>query len=418
MKPSHALTARWRIACFLAAAALINYADRSAMSSVFPSLRHELGLTDVQLGLISSLFLWSYAIGSPLAGVLADRFSRSRLILFSLTFWSLVTGAIGFSSNLTHLALLRVMLGFAECLYLPAAIALLADHHQSTTRGKAMSLHSIGLNIGVITGGAFAGYAAEHYGWRSGFYVLGTAGILLAILGKVALQDGPTRPANAKSSITDAFRYLVRTPSYYVMLSKSALSGVTIWIFLSWLPLYFKERFGFGLGQAGFAGTFMLQVATLLGIAVGGWLSDTVSSVSSARRMLIQSIAYALAAPFLLLFLTQPDFTLSAFAISCFSFLRGIGSASEQPTVCEIIPSHFRSTAVGFSNMCATAAGGAGVLLTGHLKGSVGLEGVFAGSAAIFLLAATILFVGFRFLMSKDMARARAAEDDLGVNRK
>ena len=79
-------------------AAAINYADRVAISAVFPALREELGLSDVTLGLVGSLFLWSYALASPIAGVVADRLPRSAVILGALTLWSVVTGLIGLST--------------------------------------------------------------------------------------------------------------------------------------------------------------------------------------------------------------------------------------------------------------------------------------------------------------------------------
>src|SRR5215469_5689548 len=120
---------KWWIAATLGFVAAANYADRSVVSAVLPSLHSELGLSDVALGSLGSFFLWSYALGSPLAGFLADRVSRSRLILFSLTSWSVVCGLTGFLHTLPQLLTARILLGLTECLYLPAATALLAEHH-------------------------------------------------------------------------------------------------------------------------------------------------------------------------------------------------------------------------------------------------------------------------------------------------
>ena len=65
----------WRAAAFLAVAAALNYADRAALSAVLPPLRADFSLTDLQLGLLGSAFLWSYSLCSPLAGAIADRWS-------------------------------------------------------------------------------------------------------------------------------------------------------------------------------------------------------------------------------------------------------------------------------------------------------------------------------------------------------
>jgi predicted MFS family arabinose efflux permease len=402
--------ARWRAAGFLAVAAALNYADRAALSSVLPSLRQEFSLSDAELGLVTSLFLWSYALGSPLAGALADRWSRRQQVIWSLVAWSAVTALIGAANGLTALLVLRAALGLAESLYLPAATALLADHHGPETRGRAMSVHSVGLNFGVVLGGSFAGYLAEHFGWRSGFWVLGGAGVLLAAAAPRLLAASPARnTASPRAGFAAAARYLATVPSFHVLLAKAMLSGVGIWIFLAWLPLYLREAFNLTLGGAGFAGTFMLQVSVVFGLTAGGWVSDRAAAGSSRRRLLVQGLSYLLAAPFLLLFLLQPGFSLVAVAVSLFSLLRGIGQANENPTLCEVVPPQYRSTAIGIMNTCATAAGGAGVLVAGLLKGGFGLDAVFAGISLLFVLSGLGLLAAYRFWAEGDLTRAQAA---------
>ena len=100
---------RWRVAGFLAFAAALNYADRAALSSVLPALRSEFNLTDGQLGLLGSAFLWSYALASPLAGVLADRWSRWKQVAWSLALWSAVTALLGAAHGFVALLGLRAV---------------------------------------------------------------------------------------------------------------------------------------------------------------------------------------------------------------------------------------------------------------------------------------------------------------------
>lgn len=414
-RPLRWTAARWRVVAFLACSAALNYADRSALSSVLPALRTEFALTDVQLGLLGSLFLWGYALGSPLAGVLADGWSRRALVVWSLALWSGVTALMGAANGFLALVLLRLGLGLAECLYLPAATALLADHHGPETRGRAMSIHSLGLNFGVVIGGACAGYLAEHFGWRAGFWVLGLVGIALALAAKYFVADGPAAIASAAAaaprvSLAEAARYLLGVPSYHVLLAKAMLAGVGIWIFFNWLPLYFREAFDLSLGAAGFAGTFMLQISTMLGIAFGGWLSDRAAQRGTQRRMLVQGLSYLVAAPFLLLFLSRPGFAVVTLAVSLFSFFRGVGQANENPTLCEVIPVRYRSTAIGLMNTCATAAGGIGVLLAGVLKSTFGLNAIFAGISLLFVIAGAALVYAYRHWITRDIERANSTE--------
>jgi predicted MFS family arabinose efflux permease len=409
--------ARWRIATFLALAAALNYADRAAMSAVLSAVRTEFGASDVALGLLGSVFLWSYALGSPVAGHLADRLSRPRLVLGSLVAWSAVTALIGLATGFPALLALRFALGVAECLFLPAAVALIADYHDPGTRARAMSFLTIGINGGMILGGGFTGFMAEHHGWRSGFWVLGLGGIALALLGRSAIPAAPApsriaTPSSVPSprgSFVAAVKYLASVPSYLVLLTESMLSGFGMWMFFSWLPLYFRDTYSMSLSSAGVAGTFMLQISVMLGILVGGWISDKIAANAPHRRMLLYGIFYLVGAPFLLLFLGRPAFPVVAAGIAAFSFLRGLGQANDNPTQCEVVPPQFRATGVGIMNAVSTAAGGCGVLVAGYLKRAVGLDTIFASVSGIFLLAGLVLLLGYRFFMRTDIARAQSA---------
>ena len=87
---------KWILVGVLFLAASLNYADRGALTAVFPLLRKDLGMSDLALAAIGSFFLWSYALFSPLAGYLGDRFSRSALVTWSVVAWSVVTALTAF----------------------------------------------------------------------------------------------------------------------------------------------------------------------------------------------------------------------------------------------------------------------------------------------------------------------------------
>jgi MFS transporter, Spinster family, sphingosine-1-phosphate transporter len=398
----------WCVVAFLAAAAGINYADRAALSAVIPPLRDDLGLSDFDIGLVGSAFLWSYALASPFAGMLADRFSRSLLVACSLVLWSLVTLLCGTAAGLGSLVALRIALGFSESLYLPAAGALLGDHHGPATRGLAMGLHVMGLHLGVIFGGLFAGLLAERFGWRAGFFVLGVSGLGLSLLAPSFLGDVPTKRFRlGRPSAAAALAYLVRTPTFHVVLLNAMLGGVAVWIFFNWLPLYFRETFQMSLGAAGFAGTFLLKAPAVIGLVVCGWWSDRISRRDARRRLLLKGLAFVAAVPALLLFLGNPGFKTVMLALALFSLMQGFRGASEHPILCDVVPAEFRSTAIGLLNTAATAAGGVGVLLAGALKADLGLGMIFAASSALMLVAGILSLLACRLVMEYDLSRCR-----------
>jgi predicted MFS family arabinose efflux permease len=194
------------------------------------------------------------------------------------------------------------------------------------------------------------------------------------------------------------------------MVGESMMSGMGMWVFFSWLPLYLRETYGMSLAAAGFSGTFMLQISVMTGIGVGGWLSDRLAARIPHRRVLAYGTSYVAAAPFLLVFLGHPDFAVVAFGIAAFSFLRGVGQSNDHPTLCEVVPPNMRSTGIGIMNACATASGGCGVLLAGYLKQGVGLGAVFAGISGAFLLAGLLMLFTYMRWSQRDFERGRAAE--------
>lgn len=404
-------SAPWRLAVFLAFAAALNYADRSALAAVLPSLAADFSLTDVELGYLGSFFLWSYALASPVAGWVGDRLARDRVVAASLVAWSAVTALMAVAPNFHSLLALRAGLGLSECLFLPAAFALIAQHHGVGTRARAMALISVGTNVGMILGGTLSGYLADQRGWRWGFVALGLSGLLLAIASRACLPGERPRVAPpARLSSLAAAGILLRNPTYLVLLAESMLTGTAMWVFYSWLPLYFREVYDMSLAAAGFAGTFMLQISVMLGLAVGGWMSDRAAARQPRRRMLVYSLSYFAAAPFLLLFLGAPPFPVVAAAIGAFSFLRGMGQVNDRPVLCEVVPPPLRATAVGIVNACAAGVGGIGVVVAGYLKAGVGLGAIFAGLSVAFLVAAVILLLAYLFLVQRDITRADHAE--------
>jgi MFS family permease len=164
MKRKHVYS--WVVVALLWVVVMVNYLDRQVIFSIFPLLRRDLGMSEVALGLIASVFLWIYGGLSPFAGYLGDRFSRRNIIVLTLTLWSLVTFATGFVRTSGQLITLRGLIGVAEVAYMPAALALISDYHPAERRSTALGLHQTGIYFGASVSGVFAGYLAEHWGWR------------------------------------------------------------------------------------------------------------------------------------------------------------------------------------------------------------------------------------------------------------
>lgn len=409
------MSRKWVAVSLLFFAGAMNYADRTMVSAVLPLLRDDLHLSDLQMGSIAVAFLWTYALCMPLAGWVGDRFSRSRTITWSFFAWNLVTLATAFVHTVPQFYATRVLMGMAEGFYIPAAIALIAEHHSGSTRGTAMSIHLAGVNLGLVAGGTAAGYIGQHFGWRPAFLIFGCIGFLGAILTATLLTDVETSGAGSRiqRSLSASLKELSKVPTFFVQLAQAMCLAVGVWIFLNWLPLYYTESFGFSLASSGFTGTFMPQFSSTVGILVGGWLSDRIARRYLRRRMLIQTLFYIAAAPCLLPFLGQPSYGWASAMVFGASLLRATGQANEDPILCDVLPNRIRATAIAMMNAGQCLTGGLGVLLAGYLKSGFGLKGVFAGIAILMLTAAAICSFGYFRTLPEDLRRHQLANEEL-----
>ena len=407
---------KWFVAALLFFTAGLNYGDRTAITAVFPLLRRDLGMSDIALGATGTVFLWTYAAVSPFAGYLGDRMSRARLLTYSLGAWSVVMACSALATSTTQLLVMRGVLGLTEAAYIPAATALLADHHGPDTRAKAIGIHLAGFSAGMVGGGSLAGYLGDNFGWRPSFLILGAAGLVLTTICFLFLRDATAPPLQAgapverPTSFKDTLLPLLRVPSFIVLTLEVVLSGTVNWVFINWLPLFFRETFSLSLAMAGLYGTLWIQGGRVAGVILGGLPSDKAASKASRYRMLIMVICYAAATPLLINFAWSSNFTILAASVAGFALLVGMGYVNAQPLLCELLPERSRSTAIGFMNMVSCFVGGGGVLLAGALKSSFGLANAFASLAAIQGFVMLMLLVTFLTVLPKDLARVQKAD--------
>ncbi|HTM48692.1 MAG TPA: MFS transporter [Bryobacteraceae bacterium] len=401
---------KWALVLTLFFVSTLNYADRTAITALYTLLKTDLGFTDVGLGALGSVFLWTYASSSPFAGFLGDRVRRGRLVMWSLAGWSLVTLLTGLAATQWQLLGMRGALGLVESMYLPAAMALVAEYHGPETRGTALALMALGNYVGMAGGGAVAGYFGEQYGWRMPLITLGAAGLLLAAICWFVLPAGRAKqPAKGEApalSFPASAAALIRIPSFLVLAGAGVLTAIGTWIFINWLPLYFRENLGMTLASAGFFGSSVVSLSGAAGQVVGGVTSDRVARGGPHRRMLLHAALILCAAPTLLVFVLTRNATLIMAALVIYSLLRTSGDVNMLPLICDLAGVDKRSTAFGITNMVNTLAGGLGVFVAGYLKSGFGLEGVFAGVAGILALDSVLLFTGYFFLLCKDLRRS------------
>lgn len=168
------------LVAFMWFAYFLNYCDRQAVFSMFPSLRADLKMSDQELGLVGAMFLWVYAFGCPISGYLGDRFSKRLLVVLILVVWSIVTIGTGFVASGAMLLAMRAAMGVSESLYMSSAVAPTANAYSPEKRSRAVSVLMTGQIAGTVAGSWVGGWMADRGQWREAFLILGAAGVLYA----------------------------------------------------------------------------------------------------------------------------------------------------------------------------------------------------------------------------------------------
>lgn len=442
---------KWLVVGLLWFVCFFNYADRQAIFSVFTPIKTEMGLSDVELGIVGAAFMWVYAGAGWLAGLIGDRFKRKTLIIAGLIFWSLITVATAFARNYTQLVLCRALEGFGEAFYFPASMALISDYHGRDTRSRAMSLHQSSVYAGTIAGGAVAGIMADHYGWRSSFYLFGWCGVLLG-LGLLFLLKEPRRgqaegaaehqPLDLRAEaatllqrplvrvllallgiasllvfslatrtnamlalvtmIAVAVLLIVKTPMVRVLMLVFIGANFVAMIFLTWMPTYLTRTFKMSLSMSGVNATAYLQIASVLGVLSGGVLADRLAKRYAGGRMMAQALGLLAGVPFI--FLTGWTLSVPVLIVAMigFGYFKGMYDANIWASLYDVVRPERRATAVGVMNSIGWLGGGLAPVMIAAAAQRYGMSACLSATSVIYLLVGWLMFFGIRAYMKSD----------------
>jgi MFS family permease len=397
----------WLLVAFTWIAYCLNYSDRQVIFSIFPILKSELKFTDAQLGLTGSVFLWVYGLCSPIAGQIGDRFSKRWLVAMSLLLWSGVTALTGAAHSAGMILTCRALTGVTESLFVPAAVALLANAHRPENRSRAFALYGTGQLAGIVIGGWYGGYMAQQSEWRVAFYSLGLIGILYCYPYFRFLRSfsEEAHVETRKSGSTLAVTVLARISTYLVLCVVSGVFNLTLWLLYTWLPDFLYEKFSLGLADAGYTATVYLQSATMAGMLAGAAAADWLYRWIKASRFWLIFMGLLLGAPCVHLIGNSDSLLATKLAAIAFGLSGGLAVANLYISSFDVVPADTRASAVAFMNLAAYLTSGFAPLVSGMWKQTIGIHRIMSYASVLLVAAALLLLAGIKFLFPADYKR-------------
>lgn len=296
-----------------------NYLDRQILSILLEPIKRDLQLSDTALGFLTGI---AFALFYTFAGIpiarWADRGMRRTIISLGLAVWSGMTAVTGLAQSFTQLALARIGVGLGEAACTPPSHSLLSDYFPPERRGTALSIFALGVPIGIMTGYLVGGWVNHHFGWRTAFFVVGTPGLLLALLAWATLREPPrghseglrVNESTARESISEVLRFMWRLRSFRHLSLAAALHALYGYGALAFMPAFMMRVHGMtNTAELGLWLGLIAGIFSGIGTFLGGNLSDRLAARRKDLRwyMWLPAWATMLSVPFSFLFYLWPE---------------------------------------------------------------------------------------------------------------
>jgi len=301
---------------------IVNVMDRSVLSVLLQSIKHEFDASDAQLGLLGGIaFALFYAtLGIPIA-TWADRSSRRNVLALAIALWSAMTALCGTAVNFSTLLLARIGTAVGEAGGSPPSHSLISDYFPLGKRATALSIYALGVPIGGMMGNFFGGWGNELFGWRDTFILIGLPGILVALLVRFTVAEPPRGLSDNVSRIAatgsappllEVLRFLWSRKSFRHLTLAAALHSFVWYGGSLWNAAFFIRSQGMTSGQAGswLAG---LMAFGAIGTLLGGYFADRLSARTNDRRwyMWVPGCATLIMVPFQFVSYLAPELSLA-----------------------------------------------------------------------------------------------------------
>ena len=402
----------WVVVGLLWVVALLNYMDRQMLSTMKEAMSHSIPELEKAetFGNLMAAFMWIYGLMSPFAGAIADRMNRKWLIVASLFVWSSVTLLMGFTHDFSSLYILRMVMGLSEAMYIPAALALIADFHTGKSRSLAIGVHMTGLYVGQALGG-FGAMLSHHLSWEHTFIYFGLFGALYALILATFLHETDAQLARIKNgaktnesqsnglnNVVQSFGKILSSVPFWGMLIFFTATSLPGWATKNWLPTLFEQNLHLNMQIAGPISTATIALSSFIGVFAGGAISDRWVKTNVKGRVYTSAMGLGMMAP-ALAFLGFGSSYLSVIGGGfLFGFGLGFFDTNNMPILCQFFSSRYRSTAYGVMNMSGVIAGGYITKMLGKSTDAGNLGRDFGVMAVVILV---VVFIQILILKPK-----------------
>ena len=382
--------------------------DVQLFSFVLPALMLAIGMTQAEAGMLGTVALVSSALGGWVAGVLADRYGRVRVLQWSILWYSAFTALAATSQSFEQLLMWRVLQGLGFGGEWAAGAVLIGEIVRPQNRGKAVgfvqSAYAVGWFAAAAVSTLVLGALPADYAWRVVF-VLGLLPALLVIYIRRSVTEPPLfqRADRRKGGGTGHGPFAIFAPRIVrtTLLACLLAAGVqgSSYAIIFWLPTFLSTVRHLGTAAAG-SYVMVTTLGAFCGYLCGAYLTD---AVGRRRHFLIYAIG-CWVIDFIYMFVPASNATLLWLGLPFGFFSQGI-YASLGPYFTELFPTSIRATGQSFAYNFGRSIGGIFVTVVGILAHSMPLGwaiGILSLCGYALAIVATLLLPETRGLVLEE----------------
>lgn len=367
--------ARWPILFLLAIGVMIAFSDRASTGSALahhPFVQH-FRLSNVDRGWVNSVFFWSYGLMQLATGWLVDRYGVKWPYAVIFAVWCVAMAGIGLVDSMAALLIMRLLVGAAEAIVMPASYRWIRYNFVESESGTAVGIFTMGNKLGPAFGALAAPWLITNYGWQAMFLVTGTIGLVWVAIWALAvpsdLPSGAARATMRTSASSVTFGTILHSPVVWGAMIINFCYGYFTFFCMQWMPDYLHNQRHLSLKGSGLYTFFSFTGIAL--VAVGaGWAADRLIARGGdpvkVRKAFV--IAGFLGASSVLLGVHAQSLSAALFwNIFSLSFL-GLTTANSL-ALCRLtlIPRQVVGMVTGVQQVATSLAGGVAGALTGWL---------------------------------------------------
>ena len=402
---------KWVVLMLVSIAYFLAQGTRLIYSAVLPQIKADFaasGVTDAQLGLISSVFTLVFGLAMPFAGLVADLFNRKRVLVFGAFLFAVGIFVSGFAAGLGMLFIsYGIINSIGQSLMPPCNTSLISQYHDET-RGTAFSIYQTAIYVGIVVCSVVSGYLAQlgEGGWRYAFWIFGAIAVLWAVVIAIFLKDTPQASSDNKvglDSVKEALQAFLKKPSSLILMAGLGCYFFVTYAFKAWAPIFMIRSFPeMETTQAVFHGVFWFYLGAFFGVTLGGRLSDALKIRRPGIRFEVEFVGLALCIPFILMMAFVHSLPLMILTILMFGFATGVYDSNIYAALFDVINPRFRAVGTGLFGCGGCIVGAFGPTVMGFLNDAF-TPRLSMASLAIFAIVGSLAILCARvFTFNKD----------------